>query len=182
MHRLVTSCLGAVALTVATGLPAAAEPSGIAVTPITRDNQVVVSFDLADGYTTAIRDAVGSGLATTFTYDVELRAAASAWFDRTVAAVTIVATVRYDNLTRRYQLSRAVNGHVEDARSTEDQAAARAYATHFDRVALSSTATLEPNAEYYVRVRAHTRPRSNWFAWPWDRGAALGSARFTFVQ
>jgi len=30
-------------------------------------------------------------------------------------------------------------------------------------------------------VRAHTQPRNAWFFWPWDRGAALGRAKFTFI-
>jgi hypothetical protein len=47
-------------------------------------------------------------------------------------------------------------------------------------VPLSATAALEANGEYYVRVRAHTRPHNTWF-WPWG-GTALGQAKFTFIQ
>jgi hypothetical protein len=46
---------------------------------------------------------------------------------------------------------------------------------------LSMTSALEANTEYYVRVRAHTRPHSGWFFWPWG-GTALGLAKFTFIQ
>lgn len=179
--RLVRSCLSAAALVTLTAAFASADAADISVTPITRDNQVVVSFDLADGFTRDVRDAIQSGLVTTFSYDVELRAVSS-WLDRTVSVVTLTATVRYDNLTRRYQMSRTVDGRVEDARATEDQDAVRRWMTHFERVPLSSTTSLEPNGEYYVRVRARTRPRSTWFAWPWERTEALGSARFTFIQ
>jgi len=58
------------------------------VTPIARDGQVVVSFDLSDGFTPEVRDAIQSGLSTTFSYDVDLRRGA-ALFDKTVAAVTV---------------------------------------------------------------------------------------------
>jgi aminopeptidase-like protein len=45
-----------------------------------------------------------------------------------------------------------------------------------------STRQLEPT-EYYVRVRARTRPRVNWLLfWPWDHGAPTGEARFTLIQ
>src|SRR2546426_9027645 len=60
----------------------------ITVTPIARDGQVVVSFDLSDGFTPEVRDAIQSGLSTTFSYEVDLRRG-SAWFDKTVASVTI---------------------------------------------------------------------------------------------
>jgi hypothetical protein len=51
----------------------------------------------------------------------------------------------------------------------------------FARLPLFRTAALEPNAEYYVRVRAQTRPRNSLFALPWQRGGVLGSAKFTFL-
>ncbi len=127
-----------------------------------------------------MRDAIQSGLATSFSYDVELRRGAT-FFDRTVAAVSITATVHFDNLTRRYQMSRSLDGRVEDARPTDDEQAVRGWMTHFERVPLSATAALEANVEYYVRVRAHTRPHSGWFFWPWG-GIALGQAKFTFIQ
>jgi hypothetical protein len=169
-----------VAFALVAGLNAADPVPDITVTPIARDGQVVVSFDMADGFTSEVRDAIQSGLSTTFSYDVELRRGA-ALFDRTVASLTITATVRFDNLTRRYQMSRAVDGRVEDARPTEDQNAVRAWMTHFDRIPLSATAALEANGEYSVRVRALARPHDTWFVWPWG-GGVLGQAKFTFIQ
>jgi hypothetical protein len=172
-----------VAIVLATGvLVHAAQPPDLSVTPIARDGQVFVSFELSDGLTSEVQDAIQSGLATTFSYEVELRHGSAAWFDRTVAALTITATVRFDNLTRRYQMSRTLDGRVEDAQPTEDQDAMRRWMTRFDRVPLSATASLETNGEYYVRVRARTRPHNAWFVWPWDRASAFGHAKFTFIQ
>ena len=158
----------------------AGEPD-LSVTPLARDGRVLVSFELSDGFTEEVRDAIQSGLATTFSYELELRHGTAAWFDRTLAAVTITATVRFDNLTRRYQMSRTLDGRVEDARPTEDRNAVGRWMTRFEHVPLSTTSTLEANGEYYVRVRAHTRPRNAWFFWPWDRGLVLGRAKFTFL-
>ena len=158
----------------------AGEPD-LSVTPLARDGQVLVSFELSDAFTEEVRDAIQSGLATTFSYELELRHGTAAWFDRTLAAVTITATVRFDNLTRRYQMSRTLDGRVEDARPTEDRNAVGRWMTRFEHVPLSTTSMLEANGEYYVRVRAHTRPRNAWFFWPWDRGLVLGRAKFTFL-
>ncbi|MBW8868833.1 MAG: hypothetical protein JF610_16140, partial [Acidobacteria bacterium] len=41
---------------------------------------------------------------------------------------------------------------------------------------------LEPNAEYYVRVRAHSTPRNSTFVWPWQGDDAVGLAKFTFIR
>ena len=183
--RFSSSCFRVFVVTVV--LVATARAAGIEapapdlhVTPIERDGQVLVSFDLTDGFTSEVRDAIQSGLATSFSYDVELRRG-STIFDRTVAAVSITATVHFDNLTRRYQMSRSLDGRVEDARPTDSQDSVRGWMTHFERVPLSTTSALEANVEYYVRVRAHTRPHNSWFVWPWG-GVALGQAKFTFIQ
>ena len=40
--------------------------------------------------------------------------------------------------------------------------------TDFERLPLFRSVTLQPNSEYYVRVRAHTTPRNATFLWPWD--------------
>jgi hypothetical protein len=82
-------------------------------------------------------------------------------------------------------MSRSLDSRVDDARPTEDLDAVRRWMTKFESVPLSRTSALEANGEYYVRVRAHTRPRDTWFFWPWDRGGrartALGLAKFTFI-
>jgi len=40
---------------------------------------------------------------------------------------------------------------------------------------------LEPNTEYYVRVRARTQPRDSMIFWRWDSGLVSTNANFTFT-
>jgi hypothetical protein len=168
-----------VLLVVAAAVVVRADGTGLTVTPIARDGMLLVSFELNEGLTPDVQDAIQSGLPTSFSYEIAVKRG-TAWFDRTIASVTITASVRFDNLTRRYQMSRAVDGRVEDAQPTEDQQAVRRWMTRFDRVPVSATAALEANSEYYVSVRALARPRVSWFVWPWDRGS-VGNAKFTFI-
>lgn len=154
----------------------------ILVTTLPRDGQVLVSFELPGAYTDALRDTIESGLATTFTYEVELRDPTPFWFDRTIDRVTVSATVRFDSLTRQYAVSRNVSGQAADPQIVGDEEAVRLLLTQFERLPLFNTAMLEANGEYHVRVRARTRPRITWFFfWPWDGAAASGAARFTFL-
>ena len=169
------------AFMVVAGVVVRADDPGLNVTPIARDGRVLVSFELTNAFTSDVRDAIQSGLPTTFSYELELRRVAPTWFDRTIAAVALTATVRFDNLTRRYQMSRTVDGRVDDARPTEDPDLVRRWMTRFDRVSLSATSTLDANGDYYVRVRAHARTRNTWFVWPWERGSVFGLAKFTFI-
>jgi hypothetical protein len=153
------------------------------VTPLPRDGQLLVSFTLADVFDDDVRAAIRSGLPTTFTYDVELRRGVALWFDRTIAETTVSATVKYDNLTRRYQVTRMLDGRVESPpQVTDNEETVRVLMTEFEKLPLFDTAVLEANAEYYLRVNARTSPRNSWFVWPWRRHRASGRATFTFIQ
>ena len=61
------------------------------IVPVTSDDKVVVSFELGDAYTTEVREAISSGLRTTFTYEIELRMVVPIWVDRTIAT-SVVST------------------------------------------------------------------------------------------
>ena len=147
------------------------------ITPFISDNHVVVSFELNDAYTDAVREAIASGLRTTFTYELELRT--PAWIDRTVGTTVVATTDRYDNLTRRHTLTRTVDGRVEDVLVTEDDAVVKTWLTKWTRVPVADTARLDPARDYYVRVTTRARPLG---------GSLLGltktitgQAKFTFV-
>lgn len=161
----------------------AANGPDLQVKSLAKDGRVLVSFTLANGFTSELQAAMRSGMPATIAYEIELRRGGLLWFDRTMATSTVTATARYDNLTRQHQLSRSIDGRGEEPRLTEDEALVREWMTVFKQLPLFSTRQLEPTAEYYVRVRARTRPRVNWLLfWPWEHGAPSAEARFTLIQ
>jgi len=154
----------------------------IKVVSLVKDQRIYVSFTMDRGFTDDLRAAIQSGLPTTISYDVELRREVAGWFDKTLQSATVSAIVQYDNLTRRYRLSRTVDGRGEEPTVTEGEGDVRRWLTTFDRLPLFTTDRLDANVEYYVRVHARSRPWIAWFFWPWDRGSASGFAKFTFIQ
>ncbi len=173
-------CSAALAVALLVAVPAPSLADGVRVVPLVRDGHVLVSCELADGFTDEVRAVIQSGLQTTFTYRIELRLKVPAWVDRTVASAVVSATVEYDSLTRRHTVTRTLDGRVEESRVIDDEAEVRRWLTTFDRMALFSTARLEPNREYYLVVSAKARPRNAPNFWPWD-SAPNGSAKFTFI-
>ena len=173
------SVILAIILIAATVSVSAAE--GVRIVPLVRDDSVLVSFELTDGYTPAVKDAVHSGLKTTFTYEIELRQHVPAWVDRTMQTSVVTNSVQYDNLTRRAKLTRTVDGQVESSEETEDEAVIRQWMTTFQRMPLFKTAELETNREYYVRVKATARPANGSMLWPWGSGIS-GITKFTFLR
>lgn len=159
-------------------VPVSAET--LRVRPMVRAGQVLVSFQLEQGFTDEVRAVVQSGLRTTFTYTVELKLKVPAWVDRTIGVAVVSTTVEFDNLTRRHTISRTLDGRMEESRVVEDEAVVRQLMTNFERLPLFDTNLLEQNREYYVIVRAEARPRSGAAFWPWG-GATSGSGKFTFI-
>jgi hypothetical protein len=154
---------------------------GVRIIPLVRDDAVLVSFELTDGYTPEVKDAVHSGLKTTFTYTVELRQDVPAWVDRTIATSVITNSVQYDNLTRRATLTRTLDGHVDSVETTEEESVIKQWMTTFQKMPLFKTGELEQNREYYVRVRATARPTNGSMLWPWGSGIS-GMTKFTFLR
>jgi hypothetical protein len=167
------------ALVSLTATLAAAE--GLRIVPLVRDDRVLVTFELADGFTDEVRAAIKSGLKTTFTYTVDLRLEVPAWVDRTIATTVVANSVEYDNLTRIHTLVRVVDGKVDSQQRTDNDTIVQQLMTSFQRLPLFRTSILEPNREYYVRISATARPSNGAFLWPWGSGTS-GQAKFTFVR
>jgi hypothetical protein len=171
---------GLVLLAVQT-LGAAAQ--AIQVRPLVRDGRIYVSFKFTEAFNNEeIRAAVHSGLPITFVYDVELRRSAGLWMDRTLDASTVSAGVQYDNLSRRYHLTLSADGRLEDDAIVEQEERVRRWLTEFDQLSLFRSDRLEPNVEYYVRIKARTTPRNTSFVWPWQGTDVAGLAKFTFLR
>jgi hypothetical protein len=169
-------------LLLALATPVLAEQT-LQVALLPREGQVLVSFKFAEVFTDDIETAVHSGLTISFVYKVDLMRKGTLWVDRTIGSALVTATVRYDNLTRLYHVTRTIDGRIERAETTERAEAAREWlTTEFDRLPLFRGVPLEVNSEYYVRVRAHTTPRNASFVWPWERRDVMGLAKFTFIQ
>ena len=153
----------------------------LSVTPLAKDGRILVTMRMTDVFSEEVRNAIHSGLRVSFVYDVELKRNTALWVDRTLATARITATIEYDILTQRYMATRGEDGRMERVETIETEEQARAWLTEFDKLPLFSSAALEGNTDYYLRVRAHTTPRNQSFVWPWEGGIA-GLAKFTFLR
>jgi hypothetical protein len=174
-----------IAIVLAGGAALAAPTGEIRVTTVVSDGRVLASVTVPSAWTTETRQLVRSGLLLTFSYDVELRRPSPIWFDSTLARVRIGSAVKYDNLTGTYQLSRTRDGRVVQSEPSKEEPQVREWMTTFDRVPLEVAGGLEPNVEYYVRVRLFCSPRrtiSFWSMWPFGHDDGSGRADFTFIR
>lgn len=175
MRKLGIWCV--LALAAGGGIAYSAE--SLHIVPIVSGDEVLVSFELADAYTEEVREAIASGLRTTFTYDVELRMVVPGWVDRTITTAIVTTSNHYDNLTRRHTLARSIDGRVVDELVTENESAVGEWLTTLKRVPLCQTSRLDPSRDYFVRIRARRRPSAaSLLGWASN---ITGQARFTFI-
>jgi hypothetical protein len=165
---------------VVVGLTAIAHAAGtLRIVPIIRDHQVLVSVDLDNGYTEEVRQVISGGVTTTFRYDVDLKMIVPAWVDKTIATLSVIASDRYDTLTRVHHLSRMVDGRVVEQLATEDEAVAKKWLTQLNGLVLCRTSKLDPHREYYVQISAGVRPPGATLL-GWATGVT-NLTKFTFV-
>jgi len=183
VRRVLLYLVAFLSLAAPASLAAQASNQTLQVAPLPRDGEVLVSFKLEEPLTDEIRAAIQSGLTVKFSYKVDLLRSSAAWFDRRIASATVTASVKYDTLTRQYHYARAVDGRMELADVTpREDVAWNVLTRDFARLSLFRGASLEPNAEYYVKVSANTSPKNSTFVWPWRGDDAVGFAKFTFIR
>jgi Domain of unknown function (DUF4390) len=149
--------------------------------PVVRSNAVFVGFHVTGAFDEDIEHAITTGLEVTFRYNVELKRTRAIWFDSRVGKSEIRTTVAYDNLTKRYKLTREVDGKIDATEVMADADAMRRFMTTFDALRLFELADLEPNEAYYVRVKAVLRERNLLLLIPWDVGTDWKEAPFNYV-
>jgi hypothetical protein len=162
----------------AAGIGARAAES-LRIVPIVSNDQVLVSFELADAFTDEVREAISSGLRTTFTYEIELRMVVPLWVDPKICTAVVSAVDQYDNLTRRHSLARTIDGRVEEDVVVEDESLVKRWLTKWNRLPLCQTSKLDSSRDYYVRVSARARPRGgSLLGWA---NTVTGQTKFTFI-
>jgi hypothetical protein len=181
-----TRCLPHAALLVllcaaAAPVPSAATASIEDLVPLVRSDGVFVSFRAGDAFNEDIERAIETGLEVNFRYNVELKRPRGIWPDGQIARRRISATVSYDNLTKRYRLSREIDGKIDRTEVVADAQAMKRFMTTFESLRLFDLSALEPNDSYYVRVKGVMRERNLLLLIPWDVGTPWKEARFDYV-
>lgn len=151
------------------------------IVPVVRDHGIHVSFRVEDAFTDDIIQAIETGLEVSFRYNVELKRVRRVWFDEKAASRRIQTTVSYDNLTKRYSMTREIDGEIDVTEVADNPEAMRRFMTTFESLLLFDVSSMETNEEYYLRVNGVMRDRNVLLLIPWDVGADWREAHFTYL-
>ena len=173
-----------VLLLVLGGLVVVGADGEVTVTPVVSGGRVLASFSAPGAWTDDARELVRGGVVVTFAFDVELRRP-SMLFDSTLARVRMETRGKYDTLTNSFQVSKLRDGKLLQSSRSGQEPEVRDWMIGFQQVLLEPAEPLEPNAEYYVRVRLFASPQRTFSLsalWPFGRDDGSGRAAFTFIR
>ena len=106
----------------------------------------------------------------------------------TLARADVSALAKFDTLTGGYKVVAACadGAHRSQSERRDQEAEVRDWLTTFDQVALDPVTPLEPNAEYYVHVRADDPAAAQRVAagriLPFGREEITRPQTFTFIK
>jgi len=137
-------------------LPLSAFPAAAAsLTDISISNgrtHILVDLRIAGAFTLPIQKAVASGVPTSFSFFLTLSETRGFWPDRTLAETTLVHTIKYDALKRRFSVSRSWEDAGYAAIDTFEDA--QKLMTEVQRYPLIALDNLEKGKTYRVRIKA----------------------------
>ena len=180
MRRRVLKTIGGCALALALSSTISAAEI-VELVPVIRSEGILVSFSVENAFDEDIAQAIDSGLEVSFRYNVELKRVRRAWLDKKEASRRIRTTVAYDNLTKRYSLTRAIDGEIDATELVDNPDAMRRFMTSFESLLLFDVSSMEPNEEYYLRVNGVMRVTNVLLLIPRNVGADWREAHFTYL-
>lgn len=134
-----------------------------------RGGALLVSFRLLGGLDPETRARIAAGLETTFDYRIEVLRHRRFWADAKVRQHQLLTSVKYDSLSRRYDLGLKMDGEMERSSTTDRAEEMERWLTSVSEISLGPAADLLPPEDYSLRVKADFPLRFVLLFIPWDR-------------
>jgi hypothetical protein len=142
----------ALALLAAAPAPAAEGPRVAALSIVIAGGQVLVSFELAGGFTPELTRRLESGLPTGFVYELEL-ARDRRWWDASVDSARLEVVAMFNAVTREYLVNTKLEGKLIDSQTLRDPGDLERAMTRFTALPVFPLSPDAPPARYLVRAR-----------------------------
>jgi hypothetical protein len=139
-----------------------AKPNISKVNLNTEKELITLDAELIDAFNEKIKEAIESGVAMTFTYEVELLKHSSVFGDEVVSQNKVTHTVQYDTLKKVYQFS-SQGKNVNRKVATKSMEKYQELMLTLKDIPISHVFKLDPEEKYYARVKAEMEAEGLWF-------------------
>ena len=142
--------------------PAWASPTLSKVSLNTEKEVVTLDAELIDAFSEKVEEAIESGVAMTFTYEIELLKESSGFGDEVVSQNKVAHTIQYDTLKKVYQFS-AQGKNVKRKVTTKSMEKYQQLMLTLKDIPIAHIFKLDPEEKYYARVKAEMEAEGLWF-------------------
>jgi hypothetical protein len=143
-------------------VPAWAKPNISKVSLNAEKKLITLDAELIDAFNEKIKEAIESGVAMTFTYEVEFLKHSSVFGDEVVSQNKVTHTVQYDTLKKVYQFS-SQGKNVNRKVATKSMEKYQELMLTLKDIPISHVFKLDPEEKYYARVKAEMEAEGLWF-------------------
>ncbi len=117
----------------------------------TRDD-LLLYLNVEGAFREKMKDAILSGVSTTFSFFIALYLNRNFWFDKKIADITITHTIKYNNIKKEYSVKRSwENGEAQITQSFRE---AQKLMTEIDSLKILPLYKLEKSMQYQIRAKA----------------------------
>jgi hypothetical protein len=103
--RLLSAIFACILFGAALSGPASAQEAHVSGVVLTKQrNTLILYFSVEDCFTEEMKQAISSGLETSFTFFVSFYEKRNFWWDRKVADLEFSHSIKYDNLKKEYEV------------------------------------------------------------------------------
>jgi len=148
------------AVLILAAVPATADPRVRGLRVSVDGRRVLVDFQLEDAFDEETAERVGTGLPTTFVYELELLRDRKRWFDRPLDSATVQVVALFDAVSREYLVNYKLNGKLIESRMVRDLDELRHAMTRFDDIPAFDLEPLPRRWRLLVKVRALLGPKT----------------------
>ena len=123
----------------------------------TRDD-LLLYLNLEGAFREEMKQAILSGVPSTFSFFAKLNRVRSLWFDKDIADIEVTHTIRYDNLKKEFTVTRSwKENNSEVTKSFSD---AKRWMTEIDSLIIIPLNRLEKGEQYQLRVKAEVSKKT----------------------
>jgi len=92
------------------------------ITLANTNDDLLLYLTLEGSFSEKIKRSILDGASTSFVFIIRMKEVRDLWFDRTIADLTVVHTIRYENENRQFVVRRSWQGNQPEVTSSFEQA------------------------------------------------------------
>jgi uncharacterized protein DUF4390 len=142
--------------------PAWAAPTISKISLSTEKEVVTLDAELIDAFNDKVGEAIESGVAMTFTFEIELLKESSVFGGEVVSQNKVTHTIQYDTLKKVYQFS-SQGKNVNREVATKSIEKYQQLMLTLKDIPIAHIFKLDPEKKYYARVKAGMEAEGLWF-------------------